>query len=60
MVDHSHATDQQGGEEREEQRDGGDRGARQAAADGSVEQEAGKGAERDEPEVLCGHRVGLV
>ena len=44
-----------GGDGGEEQRDGRDGGARKAAAQGSVEQEAGEGAERDEPEEIGVH-----
>jgi hypothetical protein len=39
----------------EEQRDGRDEGARQLAAERSVDQEAGEGKQRDEPEQLRVH-----
>ena len=47
--------DDDGGDRGEEQRDGGDGGARQPAADGSVDQEAGEGKQRDEPEKVSRH-----
>ena len=45
MVDQSQAT-RSGGDGGEEQGDGGDGGARETAAEGAVEQEAGEGEQR--------------
>ncbi len=40
----------------EEQGNGGDEGAGQLAADGSVDEEAGEGKQRDQPEIRSGHQ----
>ncbi len=48
--------DDGGGDGGEEQGDGGDEGARQLAADGSVDEEAGEGKQRDQPEIRSGHQ----
>ena len=49
------AQDDERRREREEQRNGRDGGARKLAAEGSVEEEAGEGEKRDEPDKLCIH-----